>query len=102
MARIKMRDTTATADTGSLRAGEVYEVSDEIADRLIAQGLASKTTAQTTADRQAELAADEDQPTIEEQAAAAGTKPGDQATTSDRTPQPLNEPPASSARERSR
>lgn len=99
MARIKMKDTTSTADTGPLRAGEVYEVGDEVASHLISVGLATKTTAQTTADREADLADTGDTPSIEEQAAAAGTKPGDQATV-DRTPRPLNEPPTSATRAR--
>lgn len=91
MARIKMSDTTAHADTGPLREGEVYEVPDELAAHLVDVGLAKKTTAQTTADRQADLNADEDQtPSIEEQAAAAGTRPGDQGETIGR--QPLNRP----------
>jgi hypothetical protein len=91
MARIKMKDTTATADTGPLRAGEVYDVPDEISDRLISIGLASKSTAQTTADRQADLAADEEpQPSVDEQAAQAGTRPADQGQTVSR--QPLNAP----------
>lgn len=88
MTRIKMKDSTAHGDTGALRAGDVYEVNDDLAAHLIAQGLASKTNAQTTADRNAELA--DDQPSIEEQAAAAGTKPGDQEE--NRTPKPLNPP----------
>lgn len=92
MTRVKMKDTTATTDTGALRAGEVYEVPDEIGDRLISIGLASKSTAQTTADRQAELNADEEapQPTVEEQAAQAGNRPADQGQTVSR--QPLNAP----------
>jgi hypothetical protein len=93
MARVKMKDTTAHADTGQLVAGEVYEVSDDLAAHLIDIGLAAKTTAQTSADRAAELNAPEPNPSIEEQAAAAGTKPGDQSTESAiRMPQPLNRP----------
>lgn len=92
MSNIKMRDTTAHADTGSLRKGEVYAVSDELATHLVSRGLAVKTTASTTAEREAELAEGDLEPSIEEQAAEAGTKPGDQSTDSIRSPQPVNPP----------
>jgi hypothetical protein len=97
MARIKMRDTTATADTGSLRAGEVYEVPADVAERLVDIGLASKTTAQTTADRNAELAnegegvAPEFPPGAPEQTTQERTAP-EQTATPQR--QPLNQPQA--------
>lgn len=96
MTRIKMKDTTSHAETGSLRAGEVYEVPADVADHLIDVGLAAKTTAQTTAERDADLANDGDTPSIEEQTAAAGTKPGDQSETVGR--QPLNRPATESER----
>lgn len=93
-----MKDTTAHADTGPLVKGEVYEVSAELAAHLKDIGLASATTAQTTADRNAELADDEGaagpetNPSIEAQAAAAGTRPGDQSTDTMPQRQPLNRP----------
>ena len=71
MPNIKMRDTTAHSDYGSLRKGEVYAVSDEFAAHLVKAGLATTTTAQTSAERQAELdesdAAAEDQTPVEEE-----------------------------------
>jgi hypothetical protein len=98
MPNIRMKDTTAHANYGSMREGEVYLVNDEDAAHLVSIGLASKTSARTSADREAELAQGDVEapvptPSIEQQAAEAGTKPGDQSTESSRNPQPLNPPP---------
>lgn len=105
MAKIRMRDTTAHSDTGSLRAGEVYEVNDQLAQHLIDQGIARKASAeaQTYHDRlriereEAALDSGEDldnppmNPSIARQVAAAGTREGDRGSNIV-NPKPVNDP----------
>jgi hypothetical protein len=40
MPKITMKETTAHADHGSMKAGETYDVSDELAEHLTRQGIA--------------------------------------------------------------
>jgi hypothetical protein len=107
MAKVRMRDTTAHSELGGipLRQGEVYEVSEELADHLVRSKLATKASAnaETYEEKQAALVeepVDDDNdlaqmnPDIARQVAEAGTREGDRAAADSVTREPLNAPTA--------
>lgn len=100
MPKVRMRDTTSLG-SGPLLAGEVYDLTDEDADRLKAVGLASAARAdtETYADKQAASAQAADtgdgppmNPDIARQVAEAGTREGDQPAPGTANREPLNQP----------